>query len=109
MRYFGGKLSDLLDLVRPDTGRTDAHALAGAVHQGPHRLQVQVPPAVGDVMGVADLVAELGAAATYFANSCHKTEISLDSKINYINGPYSAATRCRLWQPSCVRILVGGC
>ena len=69
-------LSDFLNLARADAGGADAHSAAGPVHQCAHRLQIQVPAALSYIMGVTDPVAELGAPATNFANSCHKTEIS---------------------------------
>jgi CheY-like chemotaxis protein len=39
-------------------------------------LQIQIPAAVGHVVGMADAVPELWTAAANFTNSCHKTEIS---------------------------------
>jgi len=71
-------LRDLLNFAGTDAGRTDSHAPARAIHQGANGLQIQVPAALGYIMGVADAIAELRAAATYFTNSCHKTEISLN-------------------------------
>src|ERR1039457_243020 len=49
---------------------------AGPVHQRANALQVDVPAALGHVMGVADLIAELRPAAAYVAYLCHKTGIS---------------------------------
>jgi len=69
-------LGDLLNLAGTDAGGANAHAASGSLHQCTDRLQIQVPPAVGHIVGVADAVSKLGAAATNFANSCHKTEIS---------------------------------
>src|ERR1017187_150286 len=70
-------LSDLLNLARTDAGCADPHTAAGPVHQRTNRLQIQVPAALSYIMRVTDPVAELGPPATNFANSCHKTEISL--------------------------------
>ena len=46
------------------------------MHLRAHGLQIQVPDALGDVVSVADAVAELRTPATYFADLCHKTELS---------------------------------
>ena len=35
------------------------------------RLQIQIPAALADVMGVTDPVAKLRAAPAHIANSCH--------------------------------------
>jgi hypothetical protein len=70
-------LRDLLDFAVPNARGADPEPLAGAVDEGPNGLQVHVPAAFGDIVGVADAVPELGAAATNFAYFRHKTEISL--------------------------------
>src|SRR5579872_2431318 len=75
-RAYQDRLRHLLHFTGSDTGRTDAQALTSAVHQGSHRLEVEVPAAISDIVGVADAVAKLGSAAANFTNLCHKTEIS---------------------------------
>jgi hypothetical protein len=70
-------LRDLLNLTGPDARRADTEAFTGAVDQSPHGLQVHVPAAFGDIVGVADAVSELRTAATNFAYFRHSTEISL--------------------------------
>lgn len=65
-------LCGFLDFTGPDAGRANAETAAGAVYNRAHTLQVQVPAALGNIVGVADAVAELRPAATHFANSCHK-------------------------------------
>ena len=70
------RLGDLLDFVRADAGGADADAAAGTVNQSANRLEVEVPAALGDVVGVADFIAERGLATANFTNLCHKTEIS---------------------------------
>jgi hypothetical protein len=70
-------LGDFLDFAGADTGCADAQPLAGAVDERANGLQVHVPTTFSDIMCVADAVAELGTAATNFANFRHKTEISL--------------------------------
>ena len=70
-------LGDFLDFAGADTGSADAQPLAGAVDKRANGLQVHVPAAFSDIMGVADAVPELRAAATNFAYFRHSTEISL--------------------------------
>jgi hypothetical protein len=69
-------LGYLLDFAVTDAGRAHADALSGAFDHCPHRLQIDVPAALGHIVGVADAAAELRPASTDIANSCHKTEIS---------------------------------
>jgi hypothetical protein len=69
-------LADLQDLTIANAGRAHTDALGSTLDEGTHRLQVDVPAAVGHVMSVTDPVAELRTATTHFANSRHKTEIS---------------------------------
>jgi hypothetical protein len=71
-----GELRDFLDFTVPNARRADPHPFAGAFDQGADRLEIDIPAALGDVMSVADAVTELRPATTYFANLCHKTEIS---------------------------------
>jgi hypothetical protein len=71
-----GELGDFLNFAVPNTRRADPQSLSGALDQGAHRLQVDIPAALGDVMSVADAVAKLRPATAYIANLCHKTEIS---------------------------------
>jgi hypothetical protein len=71
-----GELGDFLDFTVPNARRADPQPFTGAFHQSADRLEIDVPPTLGDVMSVADAVAELRPATTYFANLCHKTEIS---------------------------------
>ena len=70
------ELRDFLDFAVPNARRADSQPFASAFDQGADRLEVDVPATLGDVMSVADAVAELRPATTYFANLCHKTEIS---------------------------------
>ena len=69
-------LRDFLNFTVPNAGRADPHPLAGAFNQGPHRLQIDIPPTFGDVMSVTDAVAELRPATANLTNLCHKTELS---------------------------------
>ena len=71
-----GELRDFLDFADPNARRADPHPFACAFDQGADRLEIDIPAALGDVMSVADAIAELRPATTYFANLCHKTEIS---------------------------------
>jgi CheY-like chemotaxis protein len=67
-----------------DTGGANPQTPAGAVDDSAHRLQVEIPAALGDVMGVTDPMAELRPPPAYFANSCHCFEI-LREPCNCIN------------------------
>lgn len=71
-----GELGDLLNFTVANARRADLEPFAGALDEGAHRLQVDIPAALGDVMSVADAVAKLRPATANFANLCHKTEIS---------------------------------
>jgi hypothetical protein len=70
------ELGDFLDFTVPNARRADFQAFAGALDEGTHGLKIDIPAAFGDVMSVADTVAELGPATAYIANLCHKTKIS---------------------------------
>ena len=61
-----------MDFAVADTRRADADALAGTLDQRMNRLQVQIPAAVADIVGVTDAVSELGPTAADFTNFCHK-------------------------------------
>src|ERR1700690_3385438 len=47
---FGGKLGDFLNFAVPNARRADLQPFAGAVDQGAHRLEIDIPAALGDVM-----------------------------------------------------------
>src|ERR1035441_3014540 len=83
-------LRSLLNLVRPDAGRARPQPSTGPIHNRAHALQVDVPAALGHVMGVADLIAELRPAAAYVAYLCHKTGISPILQNAIIPGGWSA-------------------
>ena len=59
------------DFAAANAGGAHAQPLGPALDEGAHRLQVQIPPPLGDIVGVTDFVAKLGTSATYIANSCH--------------------------------------
>jgi hypothetical protein len=67
-------LRGFLDFARSDAGSANAHTLGSAIDQGVDRLQIQIPAAFTYIMGVADSVPKLRAAAAHFANSCHITK-----------------------------------
>jgi hypothetical protein len=69
-------LRDLLNFAAANAGSANPHAFSSPIHQGADSLQIQVPAALGDVVGVTDLVTELRLAAAHIANLSHKTEIS---------------------------------
>jgi hypothetical protein len=60
-----------LDLAVADAGRANTNAPRGAFYQRADLLKIDVPAALGDVVGVAYLVTELRAPTANFANSCH--------------------------------------
>ena len=64
-------LRDFLNFSVANAGCADAHPAAGAVHQRAHRLQIEVPAPLRNVMGVTDLVAEQRLPAAYITNLCH--------------------------------------
>jgi hypothetical protein len=69
-------LGDFLDLTVPNARRADLQPFAGTLDEGANGLKIDVPAAFGDIMSVADTVAELRPATAYIANLCHKTKIS---------------------------------
>ena len=111
---------DFLNFTVPNARGADLHPFAGTLDEGAHRLEIDIPAALRDVMSVADTVAKLRPAATYFANLCHKTEISRVVRTHSIpnssgtsrgftfparwsqHRPQSASRRC-LWPRSCAR------
>ena len=69
--------SRLLNFAALDAVRADLHALGRAFYQSANALQVDVPASLGDIVSVADSIAELRTAATEFTGLRHETEISL--------------------------------
>jgi hypothetical protein len=59
------------DFAAAQAGSTHADALGSALHLGVHRTQIDVPPPLGDIVGVADVISKLRPLAAYFANLCH--------------------------------------
>lgn len=70
-----GNLRDLLDFAVAYARGAYTKPAAGAVHDCSNTLQVQIPAALGDIVGVTDAVAKLRAAAAHFAYLCHKTNL----------------------------------
>lgn len=58
----------LLHFAVPNAGGTDAQTLTGALYQGMHGLQIQIPATLGHIMGMADTMPELRPAAADFTN-----------------------------------------
>jgi len=57
------------DFARAQAASTDAHFLAvAALYLGLHRVQIHIPAALGDVVRVRDVVAELRTFAADFTN-----------------------------------------
>jgi hypothetical protein len=61
-----------LNLARTNARRANPQTPACAIYQRAHLLQVQIPAALGDIVGMTDAVPELRTSAAYLANSCHK-------------------------------------
>ena len=64
-----------MNLATLDARGTHAKALGGAVHDCPDELQVNIPAAVGHVVGVTDPMPELRAAPTDFTHFGHKNSV----------------------------------
>src|ERR1700722_15033601 len=81
-RFSSRGLRDFLNLAVADAGRAGANALVRSSDDRPHRLQINVPAAIGHVMSVAHLMSELRTFAAHFTNSGHfeKTPDRLDRK-----------------------------
>ena len=61
-----------LNFAAADAGSADAKAFAGPIYKSVDRLQIQIPAALGDIVGVTDTMPELRPAATDFTNFSHK-------------------------------------
>jgi hypothetical protein len=57
------RLRDFLNLTVADAGRAGANTLMRSVNESAHRLNIDVPAAVGHIVGVTDLMPELRAFA----------------------------------------------
>ncbi len=75
---WGGGVSALVvagrslgDLARADARGAGAHALGGAVDNGPHLLHVGIPASLGTTVGVAQVHAERRLLAAHLTYSCH--------------------------------------
>lgn len=75
-------------LAVADAGCADAHPLAAALDQRMNRLEVQIPAALGHIVGVADTVPELRPAAADLTNFCHRYTLPL-SQAEPVNPQYS--------------------
>src|SRR5260370_26575020 len=71
------------DLAGLDAARADAHAPAGAVDLGLHRLQVHVPAAAGGVVGVGDVVSKLRNLAAEITFLCHDCVTPISYRRNF--------------------------
>ena len=67
-RRFLGSLNDFAAL---QAARANADALAGTVHNCANLMQVHVPAAPGNVMGMTYIVSELRPLAALFTYACH--------------------------------------
>ena len=61
-----------LDFAASQARRANADTLACALpHFSVDRAQIDVPAALGHIMGVADVISKLRPLAAYLANLCH--------------------------------------
>jgi hypothetical protein len=65
-----------LDFAASDAGRAHTQALGSAFDHRANRLQIEVPAALGHVVGVADAVAELRPTTADITYSRHWMKIS---------------------------------
>jgi hypothetical protein len=86
------RLGGLLNFAVANARRTDANAASGAVDQRAHRLQIHVPAAFRNIMGVADSIAELRALSTNFANLCHTGNLLMIQNKDYTSHNLFPAT-----------------
>ena len=63
--------SGFLHLPAAQAGSADADAFGGAFHLRMNRTKIHVPPPLGHVVGVADVVSKLRPLAADFAYLCH--------------------------------------
>lgn len=66
----------LLYFTAANAGRADTDTLTRSSYQSMDILQIDVPAAIRNVMGVADAVPKLGTFATYFTDFCHRTHLA---------------------------------
>lgn len=88
------RLRSLLNFAGTNTRGTNAEAAAGAIHQRANRLQIHIPAALRNIMGVADPITELRALSTNFANLCHA------KSPDELNTNYTSP--CSVWQSVCI-------
>lgn len=60
-----------LDFAATDAGSTNAQTLARTIYEGVNGLEIQIPAALGNVVGVTDTMPELRTTAADFTNFCH--------------------------------------
>ena len=72
------RLRDLLDFTGANARCAHPDAAAGAIDEGADVLEIEIPAALGNVVRVADPIAELRATTADFANLCHKLIILAD-------------------------------
>lgn len=68
------------DFAAAQARGADAQLLGSALHLGAHRAQVDVPAPLGDIVGVADIVAELRPLAANITDLCHDCSESFQSQ-----------------------------
>jgi hypothetical protein len=64
-----------LDFAVPNARGADTQTLAGAFHHGVNRLKVQIPATLGDIVRVANTMAELRSTTANFTDFRHVEEL----------------------------------
>lgn len=71
------RLRRLLNLAVADTGGAHTHSFTRALDKGMHRLEIQIPTPLGDIVGVTDFMPELRPTTADFTNFCHRNTLPL--------------------------------
>jgi hypothetical protein len=78
-------LCGFLNLAALNARRADADALGTALDNRAHRLQIDVPPALRHIVGMADAVAELRPAPAQITYLRHVNESPCEWNLQFIN------------------------
>ena len=78
-----GRCLRLGDFSAAQAGSADADAPGCAVHFGVNRAQIDVPAALGHIVGVADVIPKLRAFPADFANLWHHELLNIPQKSDF--------------------------
>ena len=65
------RLPRLYDFATLDAAGTNAHSLGRAFNKGAHALEVHIPAAIRNVVGVTHTMAKLRSTTAEFTGFCH--------------------------------------